>query len=78
MKRCQRCKKLFVSEAELDGHVQHEKCEWKGKRHMTSATAMIELFKGSSSDLPEESLWVNMFKVLLPEVPDHEIPSPCK
>jgi hypothetical protein len=78
IKRCQRCKKLFGTELELDGHVQHERCEWQDRRHLFNTTALGELLKRSSPNLPHENIWQNMFRAVLPDVHEGNIPTPCE
>ncbi|KAK5663804.1 hypothetical protein OQA88_7 [Cercophora sp. LCS_1] len=80
---CRRCLGTFDTEATLDSHSQaNPPCKAKSKDierevlHVTQTqlTQLRRRYKGHGID--EKARWIHTFRILFPNVPDAEIPSP--
>jgi hypothetical protein len=79
--QCQRCKRLFNSDDELDSHIMEvESCTAITAPHVDGITKKIkEKLQCKRKAYPaqtEAARWKQIYQILFPE--DEEVPDPCK
>jgi hypothetical protein len=81
---CLRCRVIFDTETDLARHVKQEvRCDLR-ESPSEEETLFItqdqekELKKRSSRKKGDKERWNNVFRVIFPDVPVDQIPSPCK
>lgn len=77
---CPRCYAMFDSDGDLSRHLRSAQCQVSAPQPIEGIDreTLKALRKRSPALRLEEDKWRDVYQLLFPEVPDEDIPSPCK